>query len=573
MSQFAQTGQLVQQGLTGGFSLGQRQQELEMQAGRDQLAVQREGRIAEQDQIQNDMLRQQLAERKRQAAEVLRMQQADDNLMRSMFTAPVAMAAPAGPRPGQTPQGASPGYGQRGDGDGSQQPAQPQVVPTEPANWYDGINPEDIAHASPSLQGIVVRAKGGRLALAQAKQDSLSTYQQMKSAGMHRFAGADTWEEWAMHGVPVDINDAPAAFRDRASNKAEGIKQAMVDLMTIGDDNPSVPGPPPPVDTQRRAQLMGMPPEAVEVFFKDWTAKEKLRIQQQQAQQAYAVVNDPKATPAQRAQAQAVLAAANMPLGQQAQHRPDAGPEFEQDVADLMALHPTITRERAVAYVRSKLHGLSTMEPANISGKLRGGKASTVVIDGPDGPTHILQGNGEVIRWGPGNQWVPLFTAQAEKLVPTDLPGNRITRNALPNWAGGTPDSEVETFESQRKLDVEAKAKELAKQAGFEIEGGSAPTSTGPSSAAGAASQAGSVAAKPVGRSAPAIKGPRAQTPPVAPDSHYPEDAMGQPFMLAPDQVETARQATREAIQALAVNGHKPSAEEIKAWILQNKVQ
>lgn len=500
---------------------------------------------------------------------------------------------PAGPAPMARPAPAATAQPGRSQAQAGAQPAAPlpamAPAPSFAHRIMARINDTTLAHASPRAQAMIERALTEQGEFADKMQRDRAAFAQMAGAGALKFYQGDTADQQgledlvdkldfmvemgAMNEADIYKNANPQVAQAFQQRRVGHMNQQLEYLSTQYDPTTGASAYDPSV----KAQMAGMGPKLVQTMFvkkreADMAAATKrslLQVQQQQAQQAYAVVNDPKATPAQRAQAQAVLAAANMPLGQQTQHRPDAGPEFDQDVADLMALHPTITRERAVAYVRSKLHGLSTMEPANISGKLRGGKASTVVIDAADGPMHILQGNGEVIRWGPGNQWAGIFMEQAEKMVPKNPPGNKLSR-VLPSWMGGTSGKDIESYESQRKLDVEAKAKELAQQAGFEIDGGTTLASSGPGAAA---AQAAGPATQPARASAPAVKGPRAQTPPVAPDSHYPEDAMGQPFMLAPDQVETARQATREAIQALAVNGHKPTAEEIKAWILQNKVQ
>jgi hypothetical protein len=179
--------------------------------------------------------------------------------------------------------------------------------------------------------------------------------------------------------------------------------------------------------------------------------------------------------------------------------------EFQQRVTDKMSLFPGMAPERAQALVREELVGRRHDLPeVTVTGrpKIGTGKASTVITEDENGEQkRIIQGNGEVIRWGPGNQWTEHFRKAALAQLPEEnLPGTMLSRNlgmiaagvggaAIPgagpvlgpviaSRVGRDYSQDVEAYQAQREADLDAKARELAEGAGFIIEGGSAPQTT-----------------------------------------------------------------------------------------------
>lgn len=272
---------VMQNGILGGIAAGQRQQGLEQSAQQQALHAQ--------------VVAQELSDRKARAAELLRTLEADEQVSRALLN------APTGPRP-QNPMAGYQAAGLQTPGPVADlqqmgQGNQPQAAPpagiaapapgapagpaqqAAPPQWYDGVSPLALAHASPHIQDMVVRAKAGRSQLLQARQDAHDSYNQMKIAGLHKFAEPKQWDEWMHMGVPVDINDAPQEVRDRTVNKAAAIANAQIDLMTIHDPTEHGQQGPPHVNAELRARLMASSPEAVSVFFQDWQNQQRVERQ------------------------------------------------------------------------------------------------------------------------------------------------------------------------------------------------------------------------------------------------------------------------------------------------------
>lgn len=278
----------VRAGLLGGIGAAQHQQALDMQR-------QRLGMDTESHALNMEAARQELADRKLAAQNFLDSKAADEEFFRwvdSHQNQPMgAGAAPTGPRPQQV--GADPITNLQVLGQGNQPAIAPPAgiaapapaiaapgapgVPAGPGagSIYAGLDPRVLARMSPSKQNAVTEGLMNRLALQQRRRDSAQQYAEMKAAGMHRYAPAKVWEQWALDGVPVDINDAPEDFRNMAVNESEAEKNAKIDIMTIGD--PSQPGH--PVDDAARARLLGMPPAAVDVIYRDWQAQRLMQHQ------------------------------------------------------------------------------------------------------------------------------------------------------------------------------------------------------------------------------------------------------------------------------------------------------
>ena len=289
-------GALMQNGLLGGMSASRQQQSLDMQ--REAMA-----RDAEMEAIRQQLLAQELVDRKRMAAEYLRGQEADARFMQALLGASEdAAPAPTGPRPqqaragmgpqaddgsaqlavasrqGRTGMGPMPDDGTAGVAAGATGASPPRGRASE---WWAGINPADLPYLSRDKQELLVRAKGGRLALQQARRDAETQYRSLEASGMVKYVDPKVWDEWMMLGVPVDISKAPPVIGRRAENNAEITKNAYIDLMTIHEPPPGQMVP-PLVDEAKRADLMTRPPEYVEVVYQQHLAEQAMERKRQE---------------------------------------------------------------------------------------------------------------------------------------------------------------------------------------------------------------------------------------------------------------------------------------------------
>jgi hypothetical protein len=202
--------------------------------------------------------------RREQAARLLRQDQADANVLRAAFSA----SAPAGPQTaGPRPQQVAAEYQNdggtpEGPGGAGGQLVNVNAQPAAPVDWWASIHPDDLANASPSVQSLAVTGRKNQLGLMQARQEALHDFAAARAAGTTLFAGDEAWDKWTQFGAPATDKEMPQRIKDRAINKAETRKQALIDLMTL---HPSPDGVGPPmVDAAARASLIGLPPELVE---------------------------------------------------------------------------------------------------------------------------------------------------------------------------------------------------------------------------------------------------------------------------------------------------------------------
>lgn len=275
-------GQLMQQGIGSGMNAYRADQQLAMARIAQQAAM-------EQDALRMEMMREDLARRRRDAEQFLVQQEADRNVFNAMSTAQAPTVNPDG-------------------------------TVTDP-DWSAGIDARVMSAASPRIQEMLVQHKTDRLAIPKKRAELTNEYNAAKAAGALQLIAPDRWDQYIRMGVPgLDIEKAPESIRERGINLRENGKQAMVDLMTIPETDGSMG--PPAVNEGQRAWLSSLPAEAVELMFRQqWLPAEKQRREQKQIESqramladAYGAYNNPNASPEQRATAQAILAQTNSPM-------------------------------------------------------------------------------------------------------------------------------------------------------------------------------------------------------------------------------------------------------------------
>lgn len=275
-------GQLIQQGIGGGMNAYRADQQLAMARIAQQAAM-------EQDALRMEMMREDLARRRRDAERLLVQDEADRNVLGAMFSAQPPTVNPDG-------------------------------TVTDP-DWTTGIDARVMSAASPRVQDMLYRHKTDRLALPKKRAELTNEYNAAKASGALSLIAPERWDEYINMGIAgLDIEKAPESIRGRAINRQENQKQAMVDLMTIPETDGTMG--PPAVNEAQRAWLSSLPAEAVELVFKQqWLPAEKQRREQKQIESqramladAYGAYNNPNASPEQRATAQAILAQTNSPM-------------------------------------------------------------------------------------------------------------------------------------------------------------------------------------------------------------------------------------------------------------------
>lgn len=275
-------GQLIQQGIGSGWDNYRADQQM-------QLARASEAARAEQQAVNLELMRQELAQRRRAAAEHLAQQEADQQVTAAIF----------GAQEGGTNPDGTPGN----------------------VDWMTGINPDLAARASPRVQEFLTKHKENRLALGQRRAELTSLYDLASKQGALPYVTDHQWGEFIDNGVPgLDFSKAPESVRARAINREENTKRAQIDMMTIPDTDGTVG--PPNVDVQGASWLETQPAATVDMLFRQrWLPAEQLRQKQKQAEaervsiaQAHEVYNNPKASPSERAAAYALLAQKNMPI-------------------------------------------------------------------------------------------------------------------------------------------------------------------------------------------------------------------------------------------------------------------
>lgn len=292
----SQLGGLIQNGILGGIAAGQRDRQMRFQQEQAAIEQQRYGDRLLLEQDQNRRANEEIAMRREQAARLLRQDQADANVLRAAFSA----SAPAGPQTaGPRPQQVAAEYQNdggtpEGPGGSGGQLVNVNAQPAAPVDWWASIHPDDLAHASPSVQSLAVTGRKNQLALAQARQEAINDFNTLKANDRStRFVRDDVWDKWLMYGVPHTEEDMSQSVRDRAINKAETRKQALIDLMTL---HPSADGVGPPmIDAAARASLIGLPPELVEDHYhRVWAPQQKAAQTQKILADAYQAVRSAK---------------------------------------------------------------------------------------------------------------------------------------------------------------------------------------------------------------------------------------------------------------------------------------
>jgi len=275
-------GQLIQQGIGSGWDNYRADQQM-------QLARASEAARAEQQAVNLELMRQELAQRRQAAADHLAQQEADQQVTAAIF----------GAQEGGTNPDGTPGN----------------------VDWMTGINPDLAARASPRVQEFLTKHKENRLALGQRRAELTNLYQLASKQGALPYVTDHQWGEFIDNGVPgLDFSKAPESVRARAINREENTKRAQIDMMTIPDTDGTVG--PPNVDVQGASWLETQPAATVDMLFRQrWLPAEQLRQKQKQAEaervsiaQAHEVYNNPKASPSERAAAYALLAQKNMPI-------------------------------------------------------------------------------------------------------------------------------------------------------------------------------------------------------------------------------------------------------------------
>jgi len=298
-------GQLIQNGLARGAGMYESGQAMAMQ--REAMA-----RQAQMDAITQQLRQQELAQRFQAAREYDEQRVADREYMdlysKTFLSDPVSVA-PA-PRAGMGP---------------SDEAEPVAVVPSIPQ-----IDMGRLSMASPRVQERWYRALENK----QRERDEIKREREhfgaMIGTGVSSFYGPkeDTPEAWSQHARPFrearDRGDvsraelskyAPRKVMEMLDAEDRAHHERLVDFLTIG----AGPDGKPAQDDAMAAMLSSYPIKRLEAM-----ADAKRAAEQKQAEAmaqtrvlhaAYAVVNDPNATPADRAMAQAVLAQQNAPLG------------------------------------------------------------------------------------------------------------------------------------------------------------------------------------------------------------------------------------------------------------------
>ena len=238
-------GQLMQQGIGSGMNAYRADQQLAMARIAQQAAM-------EQDALRVEMMREDLARRRRDAERLLVQDEADRNVLGAMFSAQPPTVNPDG-------------------------------TVTDP-DWTTGIDARVMSAASPRVQDMLYRHKTDRLALPKKRAELTNEYNAAKASGALSLIAPERWDEYINMGIAgLDIEKAPESIRGRAINRQENQKQAMVDLMTIPETDGTMG--PPAVNEAQRAWLSSLPAEAVELVFKQqWLPAEKQRREQMQAE-------------------------------------------------------------------------------------------------------------------------------------------------------------------------------------------------------------------------------------------------------------------------------------------------
>ena len=283
MTQYGlQLGGILQSGLLRGADLYQQQQAMQLQ----QAAA---ARAAQDDAIRQQLMQQELADRRRAADQVLRSHEASQRVYKALFQnsqpAPVA-GVDTSVRTGMGP------------------PADDAAVTTmaAPVDPFAGISPEDLAYAPHDVQDLFVKGIADRAALQRDRDNATKQYNFLRADGSSKLVHPDVWDRWSLLMVPgLNIDDAPLEVRNRAVNKDDQVKMAMIDALTIPDPQPGMVGP-QMVDNDRRVRLIASHPAVVKW---EYDREMKARSDAQRQANAMALVQERARGDIERAKATA----------------------------------------------------------------------------------------------------------------------------------------------------------------------------------------------------------------------------------------------------------------------------
>lgn len=221
-------GQLIQSGMRSGMDAYRADQQLAMSRIAQQADL-------EQQAFRMDAMRQEMEQRKQEAARFLQTEDAN----RQVFGAVMGAKSPVVNQDGSVTED----------------------------DWTQRLDPNVVQFADPKHQDMIVRYRSDAGGQGRKRAEIAQQFQAAKSSGHLKYVSPNLWRDFIDYGVPgVDINDAPDEIRFSAQNRAENKKTAYIDMMTL---HPASDGSgPPAIDQGLRAQLGSMPPEIVEDHFR-----------------------------------------------------------------------------------------------------------------------------------------------------------------------------------------------------------------------------------------------------------------------------------------------------------------